>query len=84
MYEICIIDCINVFQTLKFVKEIGKFTNLKSAVVLGGDPMEAQFSIMHSAPDIIVATPGRFLHLCVEMSLKLPYIQYVVFDEADR
>ncbi|CAH1738888.1 ATP-dependent RNA helicase DDX54 [Aphis gossypii] len=71
-------------QTLKFLKEIGKFTNLKSAVILGGDPMEAQFSIMHSAPDIIVATPGRFLHLCVEMSLKLPYIQYVVFDEADR
>lgn len=71
-------------QTLKFVKEIGKFTNLKSAVILGGDPMEAQFSIMHSAPDIVVATPGRFLHLCVEMSLKLPNIQYVVFDEADR
>lgn len=73
-----------VFQTLKFIKEIGKFTNLKSAVILGGDPMEAQFSIMHSTPDIIVATPGRFLHLCVEMSLKLPNIQYVVFDEADR
>lgn len=75
---------LTVFQTLKFVKEIGKFTNLKSAVILGGDPMEAQFSIMHSAPDIVVATPGRFLHLCVEMSLKLPNIQYVVFDEADR
>lgn len=53
-------------------------------MILGGDPMEAQFSTMHSAPDIVVATPGRFLHLCVEMSLKLPNIQYVVFDEADR
>lgn len=53
-------------------------------MILGGDPMEAQFSIMHSAPDIVVATPGRFLHLCVEMTLKLPNIQYVVFDEADR
>jgi len=69
---------------LKFLKEIGKFTNLKSAVILGGDPMEAQFSTMHSAPDIVVATPGRFLHLCVEMSLKLPYIHDVVFYEADR
>lgn len=32
----------------------------------------------------IIATPGRFLHLQVEMSLSLSSIQYVVFDEADR
>src|SRR5205823_181567 len=33
---------------------------------------------------IIIATPGRFLHLKVEMSLDLSSIRYVVFDEADR
>ena len=32
----------------------------------------------------IIATPGRFLHLQVEMSLSLSSIQYIVFDEADR
>ena len=32
----------------------------------------------------IIATPGRFLHLAVEMELKLHTIEYVVFDEADR
>ena len=32
----------------------------------------------------IVATPGRFLHVLVEMDLKLHSLQYVVFDEADR
>ena len=31
----------------------------------------------------IVATPGRFLHVLVEMELKLHSLQYVVFDEAD-
>ena len=46
--------------------------------------MEAQFSAIHGNPDIIVATPGRFLHICVEMQLKLDSIEYVVFDEADR
>uniref|UniRef100_A0A1B6CZ60 RNA helicase n=1 Tax=Clastoptera arizonana TaxID=38151 RepID=A0A1B6CZ60_9HEMI len=71
-------------QTLKFVKELGKFTGLKAAVVLGGDSMETQFSAIHNNPDIIVATPGRFLHICVEMELKLNKIEYVVFDEADR
>jgi ATP-dependent RNA helicase DDX54/DBP10 len=32
----------------------------------------------------IIATPGRLLHLAVEMNLDLKSIQYVVFDEADR
>lgn len=32
----------------------------------------------------IIATPGRLLHLIVEMSLDLRGIQYCVFDEADR
>ena len=32
----------------------------------------------------IVATPGRFLHVLVEMELKQHSLQYVVFDEADR
>ncbi|XP_051168138.1 ATP-dependent RNA helicase DDX54 [Leptopilina boulardi] len=71
-------------QTLRFIKEIGKFTGLKAAVVLGGDSMDNQFSAIHGSPDIIVATPGRFLHICVEMDLNLKSISYVVFDEADR
>ena len=33
---------------------------------------------------IVIATPGRFVHLCVEMGLRLTGIEYVVFDEADR
>ena len=32
----------------------------------------------------IVATPGRFLHVVMEMDLKLTSVEYVVFDEADR
>lgn len=58
-------------QTFKFIKDLGKFLDLKTILVLGGDSMDSQFSAIHSCPDIIVATPGRFLHLCVEMELKL-------------
>ncbi|XP_049949021.1 ATP-dependent RNA helicase DDX54 [Schistocerca serialis cubense] len=71
-------------QTLKFIKELGRFTGLQAAVILGGDSMESQFSAIHGNPDIIVATPGRLLHICVEMELKLNSVEYVVFDEADR
>lgn len=71
-------------QTLKFIRELGKFTGLKAIVILGGDSMDNQFSALHGNPDIVVATPGRFLHLCVEMDMKLDSVEYVVFDEADR
>lgn len=72
-------------QTLRFVRELGKFTGLSSAAILGGESIDQQFSVMSgTAPDIVVATPGRFLHICIEMSLKLDNIKVIVFDEADR
>ncbi|KAK3088605.1 hypothetical protein FSP39_021200, partial [Pinctada imbricata] len=71
-------------QTLKFTKEIGKYLNLRAAVILGGDKMDDQFAALHENPDIIIATPGRLLHVLMEMDLKLKCVEYVVFDEADR
>ncbi|KAI9829864.1 MAG: ATP-dependent RNA helicase dbp10 [Sarea resinae] len=71
-------------QTLKVVKELGRGTDLKSVLLVGGDSLEDQFGFMAANPDIVIATPGRFLHLKVEMSLDLSSVRYVVFDEADR
>ena len=71
-------------QTLKFAKEFSKGTDLKCVLLVGGDSLEEQFSMMSANPDVLIATPGRFLHLKVEMGLDLSSICYVVFDEADR
>ncbi|KAI9827147.1 MAG: ATP-dependent RNA helicase dbp10 [Thelocarpon impressellum] len=71
-------------QTLKVVKELGRGTDLRCILLVGGDSLEEQFASLASNPDIIIATPGRFLHLQVEMALDLSSIRYVVFDEADR
>ena len=71
-------------QTLKVVKELGRGTDLKCVLLVGGDSLEEQFGFMAGNPDIIIATPGRFVHLQVEMGLNLSSISYVVFDEADR
>ncbi|KAF7238441.1 ATP-dependent RNA helicase DDX54 [Varanus komodoensis] len=71
-------------QTLKFAKELGRFAGLQTALILGGDKMEDQFAALHENPDIIIATPGRLVHVAVEMKLKLQSVEYVVFDEADR
>lgn len=43
--------------------------------ILGGESIEQQFGLMSGdIPDIVVATPGRFLHICIEMNLKLDNI----------
>lgn len=71
-------------QTLKVVKELGKGTDLKTVLLVGGDSLEEHFAAMSGNPDIIIATPGRFLHIKVEMNLPLSSVEYIVFDEADR
>ncbi|XP_058889354.1 ATP-dependent RNA helicase DDX54-like isoform X2 [Acipenser ruthenus] len=71
-------------QTMKFTKELGKFCGFKTALILGGDRMDDQFAALHENPDIIIGTPGRLMHVVVEMNLKLHSVEYVVFDEADR
>ncbi|KAG7224063.1 hypothetical protein INR49_015321 [Caranx melampygus] len=69
---------------MKFTKELGRFTGLKTALILGGDRMDDQFAALHENPDIIIGTPGRLMHVIKEMNLKLQSVEYVVFDEADR
>ncbi|KAI7903135.1 P-loop containing nucleoside triphosphate hydrolase protein [Cokeromyces recurvatus] len=71
-------------QTQKVCKELMKYTDLRSVCVVGGDNLDDQFEMMASNPDILIATPGRLLHLSVEMNLDLRTIEYIVFDEADR
>ncbi|MBN3300032.1 DDX54 helicase, partial [Amia calva] len=71
-------------QTMKFTRELGKYTGLKTALILGGDRMDDQFAALHENPDIIIGTPGRLMHVVMEMNLKLQSVEYVVFDEADR
>lgn len=45
-------------QTHKVVRELGKTTDLRTAVLVGGDAMEAQFAELANNPDVMVATPG--------------------------
>lgn len=71
-------------QTCDFINAIGKYTDLRTAVILGGESLEMQFSTMANNPDILIATPGRLLHLCVEAEVSLKSVEVVVYDEADR
>ncbi|RXW24994.1 hypothetical protein EST38_g872 [Candolleomyces aberdarensis] len=64
--------------------ESSKSQALRWGLIVGGEGLDEQFEMITNNPDIIIATPGRLLHLVVEMNLDLKSIQYIVFDEADR
>ena len=49
-------------QTLDFCKKLGKATDLRYALLVGGNLLEGQFEKLAQNPDIIIATPGRITH----------------------
>lgn len=71
-------------QTYKFLKDLAKYTDLRPCVFVGGENMDTQFAALASNPDVIVATPGRLMHLIIEAKLEMKAVEYLVFDEADR
>ena len=84
----------------KYNGDSAKGQSLRWGLVVGGEGLDEQFEMISNNPDVyvcftftlkpdlafrsIIATPGRLLHLIVEMNLDLKSVQYVVFDEADR
>ena len=50
-------------QTSIFATKLGRFTDLRNAVIVGGDSLDEQFKSLASNPDILIATPGMFLFL---------------------
>jgi len=72
-------------QTVKFAKGLSHFTDLRVALLVGGDSMDDQFEALSRNPDIIIGTPGRVMHHLQEVpDFSLASVQVAVFDEADR
>lgn len=63
---------------------LNKFMDLRFAALVGGDSLDQQFELLASNPDLVVATPGRLLHIMEEASLHLTAVRCIVLDEADR
>ena len=72
------------YQTGMFCRKLGKFTDLRFALIAGGKGFDDQFEKLAQNPDIIIATPGRVLHHIEEGSLQLKKIEIIIIDEADK
>ncbi|KPA82243.1 putative ATP-dependent RNA helicase [Leptomonas pyrrhocoris] len=71
-------------QTLHNAFALNKFMDLRFAALVGGDSLDQQFELLASNPDLVVATPGRLLHIMEEASLHLTAVRCIILDEADR
>ncbi|RKN85963.1 DEAD/DEAH box helicase [Paenibacillus ginsengarvi] len=66
------------------LKSYGRFTNLRSAVIVGGVSQKAQEQALEEGLDILIATPGRLIDLMNQGFADLSRVQILVLDEADR
>lgn len=72
-------------QVEKVVKEIAPiYSNIKTALLIGGESMPLQLQQLRARPRVIVGTPGRIIDHLQRGSLMLHDASYLVLDETDR
>ncbi|KAL6105670.1 ddx24 [Pungitius sinensis] len=74
-------------QVKHHIDAVAKFTDIKTAIVVGGMAQEKQRRMLRRRPEIVIATPGRLWDLIQEKHphlLNLRKLKCLVIDEADR
>ena len=73
-------QCVGMLDTL------AQFTQITSCLIVGGTKnLKIQAAELRARPDIVVATPGRFLdHLTNTPGVTLEEVEFLILDEADR
>ena len=71
-------------QIAEHAQALAAYTPLKAAAIFGGVAMGPQERAFRTGVDILVATPGRLLDHFQYPYAKLPGIEILVLDEADR
>jgi len=71
-------------QVLEELNELAVHTPVTGAAIFGGVGMGPQEHAFRTGVDVLVATPGRLLDHFRSPYAKLPGIEYLVLDEADR
>ncbi|EXJ64579.1 hypothetical protein A1O7_00916 [Cladophialophora yegresii CBS 114405] len=73
------VQCYNVATAL------ARYTDITFAQVVGGFSLREQETILKKRPDVVIATPGRFIdHMRNSASFAVENIEILVLDEADR
>jgi len=72
-------------QCFNVAKKLASFTDITFCQLVGGFSLREQESVLRQRPDIIIATPGRFIdHMRNSASFTVDTLEILVLDEADR
>ncbi|OQR97225.1 DEAD/DEAH box RNA helicase [Achlya hypogyna] len=72
-------------QCQSVLEQLGKFTDVTSALAVGGLPLREQEIELRKLPDVVICTPGRMIdHLRNSKSVHMDDLEILVLDEADR
>ena len=71
-------------QVAEALHALGKYRDLISLPIYGGQPYERQFRSLARGVQVVVGTPGRLLDHLTRKTLRLEKVRTVVLDEADE
>ncbi|PIV51722.1 hypothetical protein CO115_01420 [Candidatus Falkowbacteria bacterium CG_4_9_14_3_um_filter_36_9] len=70
-------------QVDEHLKIIGGKIGLRTAVLIGGEPIGKQLNALKRKPHIIIATPGRLVDHAQRRTVNLMDVKILILDEAD-
>ena len=72
-------------QCFNVAKKLASYTDITFCQLVGGFSLREQESVLRQRPDVIIATPGRFIdHMRNSVSFTIDTLEILVLDEADR
>ena len=72
-------------QCFSVAKRLASFTDVTFCQLVGGFSLREQESVLRQRPDVVIATPGRFIdHMRNSASFTIDTLEILVLDEADR
>ena len=72
-------------QVMEVIKQmLGYKSPIKTAFIIGGEPMRKQYQQLDKRPRLIVGTPGRINDHLERGSIDLGFTDFLILDETDR
>lgn len=72
-------------QCYNVATKLASFTDITFALIVGGLSLREQEQTLKRRPDVVIATPGRFIdHMRNTASFAVQDVEILVLDEADR
>lgn len=71
-------------QVNEAISKVGTPLGVKTATLIGGEPISRQLRLLARNPDVVIGTPGRIIDHLEQKTVSLAKVDMLVLDEADR